>query len=82
MDSIKDNIKWKVRAEIMAPLIARVIAKTGFRFSKEYRWESTVWHRLVYALVSTPTVNILADRIANPEEFRSEPVINLGSLHG
>ena len=48
--------------EITAILIAPVLRLTGFRFSKEYRWGVTRFHRAVYALVSTVSANIRADR--------------------
>lgn len=47
---------------LLAKIIAPVLRLTGFRFSKDYRWGTTRYHRLVYALVSTPIANIEADR--------------------
>jgi len=48
---------------ITATIIAPAIALTGFRFSKHYRWESTRFHSVIYALVNTVQANHLADRI-------------------
>jgi hypothetical protein len=42
-------------------LIAPVLRLTGFRFSKDYRWGTTRFHRTVYACVSTIGANSLAD---------------------
>jgi len=33
---------------------------TGFRFSKDYRWQLTTYHRIVYAMVDTVGANIRA----------------------
>lgn len=49
----------------LASLIAPRMARTGFRFSKAYRHGETLFHRTVYALVSTVHANIEADRLAN-----------------
>ncbi len=46
---------------IAAHLIAPVMRLTGFRFSKDYRWGKTFFHRAVYAMVSTVGANYLAD---------------------
>ena len=46
---------------ITAKAIAPIMYWTGFRFSKDYRHGATVFHRAVYALVSTPTANITAE---------------------
>lgn len=43
--------------EINAAIIAPVLKLTGFRFSKDYRWGTTRFHRIVYALVSTVSAN-------------------------
>ena len=48
---------------ITAYLISPVLAVTGFRFSKDYRWGTTKFHRAVYAVVSPVVANISADRI-------------------
>lgn len=42
-------------------LVAPILKITGFRFSKDYRWGTTLFHRVVYALVSTPKANSIAD---------------------
>lgn len=46
-----------------AYLIAPALAVTGFRFSKDYRWGTTFWHRAVYACVNTIVANLSADVI-------------------
>ena len=47
----------------IAKIIAPVMRLTGFRFSKDYRRGITLFHRLVYALVSTPLANLTADGV-------------------
>ena len=48
----------------MLRLIRSYIAfKTGFRFSKDYRYGTTPYHRLVYAIVPTVRINQLADAL-------------------
>lgn len=44
-----------------AAVISPVLAITGFRFSKDYRWGTTPFHRAVYAVVSTVAANYFAD---------------------
>ena len=46
--------------QIAAHLIAPVLKITGFRFSKDYRWGTTLRHRVVYALVNTVMANHIA----------------------
>lgn len=43
-----------------ASLIAPLLKLTGFRFSKDYRWGTTLWHRIVYRCVNTIQANIRA----------------------
>jgi len=43
-----------------AALIAPALKLTGFRFSKDYRWGTTIKHRLVYRLVDVVQANIWA----------------------
>jgi hypothetical protein len=50
--------------QIVAAVIAPVLAITGFRFTKDYRWGVTAYHRTVYAIVGTVWANIYADRLA------------------
>lgn len=45
---------------ITASLIAPLMKKTGFRFSKAYRQGETAWHRLVWATVNTVEANLKA----------------------
>jgi len=47
---------------LTAKIIAPIMAMTGFRFSKSYRYEETRFHAFVYALVSTPIANMHADK--------------------
>lgn len=47
---------------LTAKIIAPIMAMTGFRFSKSYRYEETRFHAFVYALVSTPIANTYADK--------------------
>ena len=47
----------------MATLISPILFVTGFRFSKAYRHGATVYHRIVYALISTVSANIAADNL-------------------
>ena len=42
--------------------IGYVLKITGFRFSKDYRWGITAYHRLVYRLIDTVGSNISADK--------------------
>ena len=44
-------------AKVIAPLMTR----TGFRFSKDYRHGTTLLHRAVYALCNTVKANMIAD---------------------
>lgn len=43
-----------------AIILAPICYATGFRFSKEYRWGCTRFHRFVYAVVDTVGCNIKA----------------------
>lgn len=45
--------------QLNGKLIGLVLKATGcpFRFSKEYRWGVTRWHRMVYACVNTIEAN-------------------------
>jgi hypothetical protein len=45
---------------LAAFVIAPVLKLTGFRFSKDYRWGTTLRHRMVYALVDTVSANLKA----------------------
>jgi len=40
--------------------IAGLLMK-DFRFSKDYRWGTTLAHRIVYALVDVQLANMIAD---------------------
>jgi hypothetical protein len=43
-----------------AKLLAPIMRATGFRFSKDYRWGTTLRHRMIYRCVNTVRANILA----------------------
>ena len=43
-----------------AYIVAPVLVVTGFRFSKEYRWGVTRFHRAVYATIDTVAANHIA----------------------
>ena len=45
---------------VTAMMLVPVLKMTGFRFSKEYRWGTTRYHRTVYALVNTIKANMEA----------------------
>lgn len=46
-----------------AAVISPILAITGFRFSKDYRWGTTPFHRAVYTVVSTVSANIFAENL-------------------
>jgi hypothetical protein len=46
--------------DFTAALIVPVLKVTGFRFSKDYRWGTTKFHRAVYALTNTVAANHMA----------------------
>lgn len=43
--------------KITACLLVPAMKLTGFRFSKDYRWGISRWHRFVYATVDTVGAN-------------------------
>lgn len=45
---------------LTAKIIAPVLKITGFRFSKEYRWGVSRFHRAIYTVVNTVRANQLA----------------------
>tara|TARA_R100001530_G_scaffold134519_1_gene109541 strand:+ start:378 stop:554 length:177 start_codon:yes stop_codon:yes gene_type:complete len=45
---------------IIGTLIGLALRKSSFRFSKNYRWGTTIYHRAVYAMVDTIGANITA----------------------
>lgn len=47
--------------DFTAKMIAPILKVTGFRFSKDYRWGTTAYHRTVYAMVNTIRANLRAD---------------------
>ena len=47
-------------------LVAPILRITGFRFSKHYRWGSTRFHRIVYAICPTTMCNLVADGCEYP----------------
>lgn len=44
----------------VAYLIAPALMITGFRFSKDYRWGVSRFHRAVYAICNTVAANSIA----------------------
>jgi len=46
--------------DVLATIIAPVLRLTGFRFSKDYRWGTTRYHRMVYAVINTVGANLKA----------------------
>jgi len=46
--------------KIVGKAIVPVMKVTGFRFSKNYRWGTSIYHRIVYTLVDTIGANIRA----------------------
>lgn len=46
--------------KINARLVAPALMLTGFRFSKDYRWGVSRFHRAVYACVDTVGANWMA----------------------
>jgi len=48
-----------IRKLLALPLLP-VLKVTGWRFSKHYRWGSTLWHRMVYASVDVVWINCKA----------------------
>ena len=51
-------VKW-----MLTQIVGQVMRLTGIkaRFSKDYRWGITRYHRAVYALICTFGCNIIAD---------------------
>lgn len=48
---------------LLGTLISPILALTGFRFSKDYRWGVTPYYRAVYALVDTVSANLTAQHL-------------------
>jgi len=46
---------------INARCLSPILRATGFRFSRDYRWEITRFHASIYWLVDTVGANALAD---------------------
>lgn len=49
-------------------ILAYISYKTGFRFSKDYRYGTTAYHRAVYAILPTVRLNQLADALERDAE--------------
>lgn len=45
---------------LVALAISPVLYVTGFRFSKDYRWDTTRFHSIVYSIVNTTAANRIA----------------------
>lgn len=54
------NHKEATMRDLLATILAPVLKLTGFRFSKDYRWGTTRYHRTVYAMVNTVKANVEA----------------------
>jgi hypothetical protein len=46
-----------------AYIAAPILAATGFRFSKDYRWGTTVAKRAVYRMLDTVAANHIANAV-------------------
>lgn len=57
---------YRIR-NIVAALTGLVIRHTDFRFSKDYRWGVSRFHRAVYACCNT----VAANYVANGDSFGS-----------
>lgn len=53
---------------VLAFVASPIMAATGFRFTKDYRWGVTTRHALTYALVNVVAANMLADVLAPSKE--------------
>jgi hypothetical protein len=53
---------YSIKRQLSVSLIAPILAVTGFRFSKDYRYGTTRYHRVVYSLICTVAANIAADQ--------------------
>ena len=42
---------------LTAKILTPIMKATGFRFSKDYRWATTAWHRIVYRCVDVVAAN-------------------------
>lgn len=60
-----------IRRDMNAMLLANLMAKNGFRFSKDYRWETTPEYARVYAEVNTVMANNLADIMSDATRYRT-----------
>jgi hypothetical protein len=58
---------------VNAYLLTPILKLTGFRFSKDYRYCSTIRHRLVYMVVDTVKANRLS---TSREELRIAQSLN------
>ncbi len=45
----------------LSVLVGRCMRRSTFRFSREYRWGVTWYHRAVYATICTFLSNVVAD---------------------
>ena len=58
MSTFYSDIRWTLT--VLTGRMMRVL-RTDVRFSKDYRWGTTRFHRFVYALICTFGANIIAD---------------------
>ncbi len=50
--------------DLLAYILAPVMKRTGFRFSKDYRHGRTIAHRIAYRCVNTVRANLRAEGFA------------------
>jgi hypothetical protein len=46
--------------DLLGTLMVPVLKLTGFRFSKDYRWETTKFHAFIYRHINVVAANIKA----------------------
>ena len=47
--------------DLIAELLAPIMHKSGYRFSKDFRRGTTCYHRIIYRWLNTVLANELAD---------------------
>lgn len=47
---------------MVGKLVGLTLRRSSFRFSKDYRWGTTLYHRLVYSVVDVLEANFVADK--------------------
>lgn len=56
----------RVLRNALALLLSFWMAHSGYRFSKDFRWNTTLFHGFVYGCINTTQANRLADTQAPP----------------